>query len=252
MTDSLTAYITGGAWEVYAYTLPPNQRVIVSFNVNRALEVEHPDLPHCARLLIYAPAQFTDAQGLPDGDLWQPLGELEDKIMEILAKHQIACQFVGRLTYTAVRELIFQVDPAHLPHFHEITDEIIHRSPLEMSRKEEAGWRFFDQNIRPTPPMWQQIHNRHQLEQLEAQGFNLEAPHQLQHQFRGNPLQLQAIAQQLSQDGFTVLSQNGNELRLGLHHPQLDLDELTALTTSLHTYTAVQGATYEGWSVDKL
>lgn len=251
MTDSLTEYISGGPWEVYAYRVQEKHRAIISFNVNRALEESHADLPHCARLLIYTPVEFVDADGLPDGDILQPLAELEDKIIEILAKHHIACQFVGRLTYPGVRELIFQVEPAHLPHFHEISDEIMHRSPLEMARKEEAGWRFFDENLRPSLPMWQQIHNRHRLEMLEEQGVDLEKPHRLAHFFQGTAVQLNTIANQLQQDGFQPISQQNNQLTLALGDSYLDLDSLTELTTTLHNYAAALGASYEGWGVNE-
>ncbi|MCA9982153.1 MAG: DUF695 domain-containing protein [Anaerolineales bacterium] len=251
MAQALTEYITGGPWEVYSYLFQEKQRIIVSFNVNRALQDQHDDLPHCARLLVYAPIEFVDAEGLPDGDILQPLAELEDKIMEILAKHNIACQFVGRLTYNGVREFIFQVDPASLPHFHEITDEIIHRSPLEMARKEELGWRFFDENIRPSLPMWQQIQNRHRLEMLETAGVDLEIPHQLEHFFSGTAVQLLTIANQLQQDGFQLVSHQNSQLTLALHNTYLDLDSLTDLTTTLHNYAAALGASYEGWQVNE-
>lgn len=251
MTHTLTDYINGGPWEVYAYRVQDKQRIIISFNVNRALEETHTDLSYCARLLIYTPVEFVDADGLPDGDILQPLAELEDKIIEILSKHNIPCQFVGRLTYPGARELIFQVEPASLPYFHEITDEIMYRSPLEMARKEEPGWRFFDANLRPSLSMWQQIQNRHRLEMLETAGVDLDSPHRLEHFFSGTAVQLLTITNQLQQDGFQPVSHQNDQLILALHNTYLDLDSLTELTTSLHNYALAVGASYEGWRVNE-
>jgi regulator of RNase E activity RraB len=172
------------------------------------------------------------------------LDQVEDKLIKALQKKKVDCRFTGRMTYGGMRELVFQVEDVDA--FRECVQGTIKNKAYRIELREEAGWRFFDEKVRPAPVFWQQISDRQVIEQLRAAGSNPSALHLLDHTFVGAPQKLARVKQTLEADGFQETYSSDDTLVMS-KQSRLDLNEVFGVTGRLFLYSTDVGVQYDGW-----
>ncbi|MFN8286707.1 MAG: ribonuclease E inhibitor RraB [Chitinophagales bacterium] len=234
--------IKGERWNFYTYTYGEGQVAMVEFDEAIGSETTHSGYNNCIRVIFYInPANCTET-GLPVKKEHERLVEIE---MDLNKNISADCRFVARSSYGALRELIYQVnDVATFKTDYTHWAKRIDIYKLEL--RESAGWQFFDERIKPDYLYWQQIHDRRIIGTLLQNGSSASKPHVIEHTILGEAAKLQSLAQQLTQDGFTVQTMENNSLVIS--KPMLlDGNTISGLTMRLASYCRSLGLKYDGW-----
>src|SRR5262249_50711862 len=237
--------IIGDAWEVYTYTYGEGFRALISFDHNAGTEDEHRGHPHCRRVIVFVPAQQVTENGLPVREALEQLGDMEDSLIARLEAAKVDCRFVGRMTYGGMRDFVFQVEDV-AAFTAQVDGWKREHSGWRIESREREGWSFFDEKVRPSEAGWQQIADRRVLDGLRDAGSDMSKPHVLEHFFKGPPEALAHVAEQLRGDGFEGVPDDEGGLMMS-RAEDIDLDEISQLTSSLARFCKRIGVEYTGW-----
>ncbi len=240
--DKPSGVVKADNWNFYTYTYGEGQVAMIEFDVAAGSEDAHSGYNTCFRVIIYInPADCTET-GLPVKDEHEQLVKIEADLNKNISAD---CRFVARSSYGALRELIYQVnDAATFKADYAQWAARIQGYKLEL--RDSEGWKFFDERIRPDFIYWQQITDRRIIGTLLQNGSSPTSLHTLEHTILGDSAKLQSVADQLSRDGFTVLSLDNNKLVLSKPMP-LDGNTISGLTMRLASYCNTLGLKYDGW-----
>ncbi|MCP4602333.1 MAG: DUF695 domain-containing protein [Proteobacteria bacterium] len=237
--------IAGEQWDIYTYTYGEGLRAIIGFDVPLAQEKQHQGYNWTGRIIVYIPHHKVMVNGLPQRDELESLMAFENNLITALQNDGVDCKFVGRMTYGAMREFVFQIETVDV--FRKSARQVLKRaSEYKIELQEQEGWQFFDEKVTPTPVFWQQISDRQVIDALIDAGSDPQVPHLLEHTFLGDSAQLARLQQQLGADSFQVLHSDDERLVMG-KDSCLILDEVFGLTRKLFSYCNSIDVSYDGW-----
>ncbi|MBN1486777.1 MAG: DUF695 domain-containing protein [Anaerolineae bacterium] len=237
--------IVGDSWNMYAYQYGDGNQAVISFDTSLASEEHHEGYNTSMRVIVYIPLECVMANGLPARQALPELDNIEQRLVESLEKGAVDCKLGGRMTYGGMREFVFQVED--IEKFRDsatsLSSSVV---DYKVELREQEGWGFFDQKVRPSPVFWQQIKDREVIEQLIQAGSDPQAIHNLEHTFVGDPKILKRLKGELITNGFELVSDAGDTLVMS-KGSKLDLNQVFGLTSKLSGYCRHLGISYDGW-----
>lgn len=240
--------LVGEHWEVYAAPDGDEGRRVVTFDVDVLDAAARGGAGSSSRrVILEIPPEWTTPNGMPAPQASVPMRLAEDALLAALELQKIACRLVARLTWRGVREIAFQVEDA--AGFDGVVAKwrTAQRWPTRVESSE--GWRWFDEAVRPTEPIWMQIRNRGVVNELLRAGTDPEQPHRIEYVMKGPAAALEAIAAALAPQGFesTPDPDPESDVRVFTQESMLEVDEITEVTIALAALARDHGAVYDGW-----
>ncbi|MGA9522357.1 MAG: DUF695 domain-containing protein [Myxococcaceae bacterium] len=242
----MTTAVVHDTWDSYVADAEDGP-MFVSFDMEAAQEdLAASPLQKCVRVQI--PIKKRQENGAPQEKEAEHLYKLEDQLVEALAKNDVNCLFVARVTHGGVREIVFQIED--LTAFGNVAKEWqdkIKDYKIEYERHE--GWEFFTDVVMPGPEEWIAICDRRVMDTLISEGADPEKPHQLEYVFQGPPDALRTISEQLQGKGYSPVGEpdfEKSEVVLGVQMP-LDLEQIVEHSIANDELAVQHGARCEGW-----
>lgn len=204
---------------------------LVSFDEEVTNENNQKGYNHCKRVIFHIDHDNVSENGILNGDENKKMMQYEDELIKCLEDNNVDCKFVGRMTYCAMRDFIFQVentknfDKAIQKWSKEIKD-------YEIELKESKGWNFFNNRIKPNDRYLQQIADGDVIDNLIKHGNNPEKNHFLEHVFIGERKNLEDVRNKLIAEDFEEIQFTDQTLVLGKNQ-KLNLDEVFNVTTNV-------------------
>jgi hypothetical protein len=230
-------------WETYCYQ-SKDEIVLVTFHAS-ADKIVQKEFPYCARVLI--PIHESNAFGGVERPEAEVLWAMEDRLVEALQAHKVACLLLGRLTHGGLRELVFQV--ADWETFRPAVGKWMIQYPdYQTDVSEHDGWEFFFECLWPSPTGWLFIADRRVVDNLVRSGSEPSKPHLLQFVFHGAAAGLESLRERLLQRAYTVrdFKPTDQTLVMALSLP-LEVNRIFE-ESSAHTKAAEElGLEYAGW-----
>jgi regulator of RNase E activity RraB len=241
--------IVNDAWNIYhfAYGDEDEYAAIIRFDEAAAQEERHRGYEQSVRVVVYIPLETVTSNGLPASATLPDLRRLEEELVQRLRRRKVDCRLVGVMTYGGLREFVFQVqDRARFGR--QIARWMKGVEGFKIELKESEGWDFFDRKVRPSPYYQVQILDRTVVERLIEAGSDPDAPHLLEHAFKGPPEALERLQRELAAEGFEELrDQRHDDWLVMARESALDSDQITELTVRLRIMGERLGAEYDGW-----
>jgi len=130
-----------------------------------------PQESHALRLQLRVPLLKPRPDGLRDQSELEPMGALEDRVVEAL-RGAVDAIYVGRLVSRGATEFFFYVPAANASKLDDLKGLVGDLAPytLEYLAAEDADWGAYTQLLYPDPYSLQAIANRSLLEQLQQAG----------------------------------------------------------------------------------
>ena len=234
-------------WEFYLYPTDDGP-VFVTFHTEIDA-INRDDYKHCARAII--PIKNPDETGAATDAESAELYDLEDNLVTALDQAESACLLLARVTHAGQRELVFQVkDKAS---FHPVVtlwmDEC-KRNDITLS--EHDGWDFFSEFIWPSDEDWVWIYDRRVVDSLIESGSDPAKDHQLEFCFCGSDADnLQTLANQLAEDGYTPVSFDEDSLTLVMARSMaLNVNTIWETSMYLIDLATTHKVEYDGWGAE--
>lgn len=141
-----------------------------------------PQESHPLRLQLRVPLRAPRPDGLRDASELEPMGALEDRVVEALQAKTSAI-YVGRLVSRGATEFFFYLPASAKPALNDFKALVGDVSPytLEYLAAEDPEWSVYTQFLYPDPYSLQAIANRSLLEQLEKAGDVLTVARTIDH-----------------------------------------------------------------------
>ncbi len=237
--------IVGDTWEFYSYTFGEGMRAFIRFDVSAALEEAHAGFPFGERVIIYLPSESLYSNGTPKQDVFEALSQFEADLIDQLEKAQINCRFVGVMTYSGLREFVFQVDEQKK--FDRALKKFLRQSSYKIERRSYPGWSFFDQKVSPKPHFWQQISDRNVIDQLVKAGSDPSKKHTLEHVFIGDGENLKKLLATLTPQGFMKKYLDQERLEVQIDYPLDNPEMIFRMTAYLRDTASKFDLDYDGW-----
>jgi len=174
------------------------------------------------------------------------LWDLEDKLCEILAKADVKCQQVARLTYGGLREFVFNLE-----------DWETFRPPVgywlskfaedyEADVSEHEDWEFYEDYIRPARWEWLAMADQSVIPSLCESGSDPEKEHALEFFFRGPAEGLRALEKQLMAEGMELKATEEADTTMLVKRMPLDERIIQRSRANAEAAEAL-GVEYDGW-----
>ncbi len=130
-----------------------------------------PTESHALRLQLRVPLINPRPDGLRDAAELEPMGALEDRLVEALTA-KVDALYVGRLVTRGATEFFFYVPEAKGPLLDELEELLGPVAPYEVEylAAEDPDWGMYTDFLYPDAYSLQSIANRSLLEQIEATG----------------------------------------------------------------------------------
>ena len=237
--------LTGDRWNTYhVYVGDQNQYMaLTSFREDVMDPAKQTD--HVEHRRIVFTAKQTMPNLLPTQEEHETFGRYEDALVQQLEQASVDAWFVGRLTYAAKRELVFQVNDADA--FDTVAENYLASiQDHEHEYIKESGWGYVHEKVTPQPEDWAQIMDRGVIDNLVQAGTNAQQPHMLDHGFKGAPDALNALKAELEKEGFSPTYESEGELTMS-RAQQLHLDEINSVTVWLMQRAHAHNVEYMGW-----
>lgn len=187
--------------------------------------------------------------GSPDEKEEKRLWELEDQLNTALAKNDVQCRFVARLTHGGIRELFYQLDDIKA-FGNVLQDWLANVKDYKVEFEKHEGWDFFNDMVRPDTDEWIAILDRRVLTELLEGGADPEKPHAVVYVFAGEPPALEAIGQALTERGYEPAGEqdlSSGQIAFAIQLP-LDLEQIVEQSINNDALAAENGARCEGWT----
>ena len=241
-SDKTKPVIISENWNFYTYSYGKGNVAHIEFDVLTATEDEHLNYDTCCRVILFLNPDNCIPNGLPNKGENRKLIELENEFNATLL---VDCRFVGKMSYGAMRELIYQVND--VANFKKKYLSLIKSVPAyKVELKESAGWKFFDEKVKPTSIHWHQITDRRLIGTLIEKGSDPSKLHKIEYTILGNRKALSLLSEQLSEEGFVIKSLTKDKLVVR-QSTLLSLNLVSELTMLLASYCAKYGLKYDGW-----
>ena len=245
MSDQMRHQIAGGTWDAYSFLNETSQLTVVSFNVESALENQHTGLDTSVRVIVFIPINYVGENGLPAEVAFERLRKIESHLIRTLDENSVECRLVGRKTYAGQQEFVFQV--AALSQFADAVQPMLEKdSAYRMELQSQAGWEYFEHNIKPSPKNWQTIQDRKMIGQLLGAGVDPGAKQTLRFTFIGEHKPLRRIEDALREKGFAREASEKGRLILS-KESTLYPDLIFSMSGELFDLSETVGARYAGW-----
>lgn len=230
-------------WDFYRYRM--EEEIVVAGFCEEAREVAQDAFPYCARIMI--PIAEPTPHGGPDDAEAEVLWKMEDTLAAALEAAAVHCHLLGRLTYGATRELIFQL--ADWDAFRSVVGSwMTQQKTYEIEVAEHDGWEFFLDRVWPSENDWLWIYDRRMVDNLIQAGSDVSKPHDLEFLFVGETDRLEQMSARLTERGYHLIKLDTEEKQLTMAKPML-LDVDTIWRESLHHAQASEELelNFKGW-----
>lgn len=230
-------------WETYSFGSEGGP-VFVTFYAG-AKDLSREKFPHCARVMI--PIQKPNENGGPTGEEAETLWGLEDKLTEILTRHEVSCILLARMTHAGNRELVFQL--ADWEQFRPPVGFWMQETPAyEVDVSEHEGWDFFDDCVWPTNEDWMLIHDRRVVDGLIESGSDPAKEHSLEYAFTGQQADLKRLRDALVGRGYSDQEPSTQSDQLVMVKKlTLDLSQIFAESLENKKLCDEMGVDFDGW-----
>lgn len=195
----MSGNIISERWDSYGKTRD-GVFMFLSFDDEAADGDQPGELDLCARIIIPI-NECKPGSTLPVESEGEFLYGIEDEIVDSLAKENVPCRLVARLTYDGLREIVFQVGDADAfrpPVGNWIQQHATH----EIDVSEHDGWDFFNEYICPTSEDRRAMAEHRVIDNLLENGSNPELEHDLEYCFDGDEVALRKIAEKLKEKNY--------------------------------------------------
>lgn len=237
--------MVSNAWQFYSYTYGEGMRAIIRFDVTAAQEETHQGCPFGERVLVFLPPDVLYPNGTPKQSVFETLADFEENLIAKLEQAGVPCRFVGVMTYSGLRDFIFQV--ADREKFDQALKDFLKEAPFRTERRSYPDWSFFDDKVAPKPHFWRQISDRQVIEELVAAGSDPHKKHTLEHVFTGPQDRLVKFLGTLTSQGFRKKTLTENRLEVQIDYPLTDPEMIFRMTAYLWDHSQKFGLKYDGW-----
>jgi hypothetical protein len=126
---------------------------------------------HPLRLQLRVPLRQPRPDGLRDKSELEPMGDLEDRLVDAL-RARLGAVYVGRLVARGATEFFFYAPEVARPKLNDLEALVGDTAPysVEYLAETDSAWQVYTQFLYPDPYSFQAIANRSLLEQLEQAG----------------------------------------------------------------------------------
>lgn len=238
-------------WDLYTCHIDDHPAIIgLDLDLRRFAPLN--SKPHAIYVSVYLNTPRAD--GFPQGEEFQVLGEIEDSLVKGL-ETKLNAHFVGRTISNGVRDFYFYSGDTTLYDKH-IADVMIGfpNYQYDFGVKEDRTWELYFDFLLPDKVEFQRIQNRKVLRTLKQHGDIEEKARHIDHYIYFNSEEdRERYWQQISQEGFVVQQRNlsGNEERpYSLHisrHDCTDERSINAVVLLLFELAQAINADYNGW-----
>lgn len=237
--------IAGDRWNTYHVYFGDHNEYVALTSFREDVMDPARQTEHQMHRRIVCTAKNTMPNLLPTKEEHEQLQQYEDALLQRLDQASVDAWFVGRLTYAAKREWVFQVNDADA--FDAVAQEFLESiTDHEYEYVKESGWGYVHENVTPQPEHWAQIMDRGVIDQLVQAGANPQKPHMLDHGFKGADASLDAVQAELEKEGFSQTQREADVLTMS-RQQQLHLDEVNSVTVWLLQVAHAHGVEYMGW-----
>ncbi len=238
--------LSSDQWNIYHYAFGENEEfmALVSFDETAVGKENQQGYQRCIRLVFQVSDDLVYENGLIHGKANEALMLVENQLIQLLEQKQVNCRFVGRQTYYARKEFVFQVEDEHA-FSHAIRDYISSLKEYRFETVVSNGWDFFNQKISPNLIARQQISDRTLIETLK-ENSNADKPHYFEHHFRGPKTGLQSIQKELEEEKFDLLSLTDDSLTMAKRY-DLDEDVINQTSEFMILMSTHFKCSYDGW-----
>lgn len=210
-----------------------------------ASETRPAGLEQCVRVCL--PILKPMENGAPDTAEAENLWGLEDQLCEALAADEAKCRLVGRITYAAQREIVFQCeDVSAIERNRDKIQSLFSEYAMELSPHD--GWDFFDECI--APEFFDRLYmaDAEVVDGLIESGSNQDALHEVEYTFEGPVESLKKIQASLLQGGYSdgYFSEEDETLMMR-KQSTLDLFEISEMSVANFELANESGGEMLGW-----
>lgn len=231
-------------WEIYSYRYNQGNNIaIIRFDIEHGKEAIHDGFDNCMRVILTLTPEQCTKDGLPTKDTKVLIKQLENKLLMALNTNS---RYVASMDYSEVVEFTFQTN--NPVEFERIANPVFKETKFSITLKNESGWSFFDQNVKPTFVDWQTIQNRQTIDTLLQQGAVPHKAYLLEHSFIGIKQDLEYLTKELKAYGYVKDRVLDNVLVLK-NNSILDLNSINNMTEGLITFANKINVQYQGWEM---
>jgi hypothetical protein len=212
-----------------------------------------PQTSHPLRLQLRVPLRAPRADGLRDRSELEPMGDLEDRLVDAL-QARLDAIYVGRLVARGATEFFFYAPEAARARLNDLEALIGNTAPysVEYLAETDSGWQIYTQFLYPDPYSYQAIANRSLLEQLEQAGDVLTAARPIDHlAFFSSRGQATEAATRLTAAGFStdeVTTRDDGRFGLQFHRDDaLSEGQADAFVAEVLDLILPLDGEYDGW-----
>lgn len=240
-------------WEFYFTSV---NDTFASILVNVGLRETVPDASRTWLLRVWVYFQEVEESGLPGEEEANRFAEVEEALIDLLTS-SFDGVLAGRVTAAGRREF-FCYAPSFAG-FEDAVTQTLGRFPAyqwDSSTELDPDWHQYLHLLYPSPGEWQQIQNRHVIEQLTEQGDSLEKQRTVFHwaYFPDEPSREQ-FGVLLQQKGYEVTDHStdvspdeSNLFGIGFERiDHVDWETINRVTSELMELAESFAGSYDGW-----
>lgn len=208
---------------------------------------------HPLRLQLRVPLLKPRDDGLRDASELEPMGALEDGLVDAL-RAKVDARYVGRLVTRGATEFFFYLPSEAGPKLDDLEALLGPVEPYEVEylAAEDPGWSLFTDFLYPDAYALQSIANRSLLEQLEQAGDVMSVARTIDHlAFFGSPGQANEAVARLTAAGFTtdpIEQHDDGRLGLKFHRDDALADgQADAFVVEVLDLITPLDGDYDGW-----
>lgn len=184
--------------------------------------------------------------GIPTPEEQHSQNAREDELCNMLIKRRVKCMQVGRLTFGGQKQYVFEYND--LEGFQQVFDEwkgLFNKDyTLELNLLQPFE---YYRDLLPDQYIWQQIGNRHVIDQLVAAGSDETKEHFIEHGIFGKEEDLKRLWDELKEKDIEMIQMEGDFLEVGIKS-SIDLDDITNQTDYLLEMAEKHNCKYDGWN----
>ncbi|MCE7995213.1 MAG: ribonuclease E inhibitor RraB [Roseivirga sp.] len=170
----------------------------------------------------------------------------EEELCARLVKSRINCIQVGRLAFEGQKQYIFEHNDfdGFKSEFNKWGKTFSDEYSLEL--KPLKPFEYYS-DLLPDKYIWQQIGNRHVIEQLLAAGSDESKEHYIEHGIFGKPDDLKNLFEEIREHNISLIGIEGDLMEVGIKS-SIELDDITNQTDYLIEITETYNCRYDGWN----
>ena len=231
-------------WEFFQFHDEDGLLGLVLFDTNYLEEKSQKSYQTEILLYIIIPEDKLHLK-IPTPEENQYLNKIEDDLISLLQNRNVDCKQVVRLTYDGKRQFVFECN--NTDKFMQVFDDWeTNIKGHEIEVYENQVWETYNRFL-PDKYDWQQIGNRHVIDQLTKVNSNFEKEHFIEHVLIGNQKNLSILKEKLVSEGFHFISLTDEILDIG-YYSLVSLDEITSQTSYLIDAAEQYQVEYDGLS----